>query len=162
MVRPQINSVKHIVQVSLANVVGGAVTNISLALASDVGDIDSVTEVRIGSSIKAVYIELWLTSDDATQSSTVAILEKQPIAGDNITAAEIASLNSYSNKNNIFYITQGLLGQAINTATPLMRGWFKIPKGKQRMSISSKIQLSVLAQSDGVNLCGFALYKEYF
>ncbi len=162
MVRPQIHSDKHIINFSLAAVTAGNVTSLGLALATAVGDVDSETEVRVGCTIKAVYIEMWLTSDDATQSSEVSILEKQPIAADNITAAEIADLNSYTNKNNIFWITQGLVGQKVNTATPIMRGWYKIPRGKQRMSIGTKLTLSILAQSDGLQLCGFALYKEYY
>ncbi len=162
MVRPQVNSVKHIIQHSLTGIVAGNVSNNAVALAAQVGDIDSETEVRIGCSIKAVYLELWLTSDDATQSSTIMVLEKQPIAADNITAAEIADLNPYPNKNNIFYITQGLVGQKVNTATPFVRGWFKIPKGKQRMARGDKINVSILAQSDGINFCGFFLYKEYY
>ncbi len=160
--RPTINSQKHIVQVSLTGIVAGAIRNEGIATAVRAADADAATEVRVGSVVKAVFIEMWYTSDDATQSSLTVCLEKLPDGGDNLTFGESQALDGYFNKSNIFYITQGLIGPKVGTAIPFMRGWFKIPKGKQRMTEKSKLVLNTSAISDGVNLCGFITYKEYY
>ncbi len=157
-----INTTKHIIQVGPQSVTLGAILNQGLAVATRVGNVDAQNEVRIGSLVKAVYVELWCTSDDATQSSLILTLEKLPLAGDPMTVGDSAALDSYFNKNNVFYITQGLIGQQANNGIPFMRGWFKIPKGKQRMSEGSRINLNISAVLDGVRICGVVIYKEYF
>ncbi len=157
-----VNSTKHIVQIGPSTVALGAILNQGIAVATRVGDVDALNEVRIGSNIKAVYLELWLTSDDATQSSGIITLEKIPLASDPMAVGDAAALDSYFNKNNVFYITQGLMGPAIGNAVPFVRGWFKIPKGKQRMSEGSRINLNISAVLDGLRICGVVIYKEYY
>ncbi len=157
-----INSQKHIIQIGPQSVTLGAILNQGLAVAVRVADADAANEVRIGSLVKTIFIELWCTSDDATQSSGIITLEKLPLATDPMTVGDSAALDSYFNKNNVFYITQGLIGQQANTGIPFLRGWFKIPRGKQRMSETSRINLNISAVLDGVRICGFATYKEYY
>ncbi len=157
-----INSQKHIVQIGPQSVVLGAMLNRGLALSVRAADADANNEVRVGSVIKAMYVELWLTGDDATASSVILSLEKLPLASDPMTVGDSAALDAYHNKNNVFYITQGLLPPNTASGIPLMRGWFKIPKGKQRMAELDRINLNVSAVLDGVTICGNVIYKEYY
>jgi len=157
-----INSTKHIIQIGPVTVALGAIRNESLALATEVGDVLTVTQCRIGAVVKAVYIELWISSDDATQSSVTVTLEKLPDATNNMTAGESSALQDYVNKHNVFYTSQGLTGTNATSGIPFLRGWFKIPKGKQRMTRGSKIVLNVRALTDGLTICGFSTYKEYY
>jgi len=157
-----INTQKHILQIGPQSVALGAILNQGIAVAQRAADADAVNDVRVGSIIKAVYVELWCTSDDATQSSLILTLEKLPNAADPMTVGDAAALDVYHNKNNVFYTTQGLIGQQANNGIPFMRGWFKIPKGKQRMSEDSRLNLNVSAVLDGVRICGVVIYKEYY
>jgi len=161
--RAPITSVKHYVQLSLANVALGAISKVAIADAVDVQNIAAVSEVREGSVIKAVYVELWVTSDDATQSSGTVTLEKKPAQTPAMTAGQSSALMTYPNKKNILYTTQGLFAsKTVGNPIPIMRGWFKIPKGKQRFGFDDQLVLNLHAVSDGLNFCGFFVYKEYY
>ena len=62
MVRPMVHSTKHYVQQSIGTVVVGTNENTNFAAAVEVSDKNLVTEVEEGSTIKAVYLELWIRS----------------------------------------------------------------------------------------------------
>ncbi len=157
-----INSQKHIVQIGPQSVALGSILNRGLALSARVADVDANNEVRIGAVIKAIYVEMWMSGDDAAQSSVIMTLEKLQLATDPMAVGEAAALDSYHNKNNVFYITQGLLPPNTAAAISFMRGWFLIPKGKQRMAELDRFNLNISAVLDGVTICGFATYKEYY
>ncbi len=161
MVRAIVTSRKHIIQNSLLSTASGAVTNITLANVVDRSAANTNLEIVQGSIIKAVYLEYWHTGDDAVQGSMIAVLEKLVAGATPIAAGQIAALDSYDNKRNVLHTFMGLLGP--NTQVPMtsVKGWFKIPKGKQRFSVGDKLTFSVFGQSDGVITCGFAIYKEY-
>ncbi len=156
-----VHSTKHYGQKSLANVTAGNVSVLTAARAVEVKDKDVENEVEEGCSIKAIYCEFWLTSDDAAQGSFAVSLERKPGTAPNITYAESITLNDYDNKKNILYTTMGLLPTNVGSPIPLLRGWFKIPKGKQRMGKGDQIQLNISAISNGLNYCGFFTFKEY-
>lgn len=119
------------------------------------------TEVEVGAVVKAVYVEIWVTSDDTAQSSLSASVEKVPRLTDLMTFAESQGVHDYFNKNNIFYITQGLVTPNIQSGVPFLRGWFKIPKGKQRMDKESAIVLNLSAITNGLTVCGVFIFKDY-
>ncbi len=158
--RPQVHTEKHIVQFSLASVASGAITILTIADAVAVPS--TVTNVREGSTIASVFIEMWVQSDDTTQGSNISTLEK--LSGDmsGMAAGESASLNSYSNKKNVFHTRMGLISDQDSYPTNVMSGWYKIPKGKQRFGLSDKLVLNLHGQSNGFTLCGFATYKEQY
>ncbi len=162
MVRPTVNSNKHYVQQSLATVLGGAQLNIVIADGIDAPG-SSPIGVRVGSSIKAVFIEMWARGSELSPGTVLMTFYKKGAGDAAITLAEAASLHTYNNKKNIFYHTQGLSNDTDSTATPFIRQWFKIPKGKQRMGLNDQLQLNVFSQGaiDQV-ICGFMTYKEYF
>ncbi len=162
MVRPTVNSVKHYNQFSPTTIVAGAISNLSIIDAVALVDVSDADEVREGAIIKAVYIEIWLTSDDAAQASFQAILEKIPAGATPPTFSIANSLTAYDNKKNIFYVTRGLGSTTTGTPIPVIRGWYKIPKGKQRFGLGDTLRLDLSAIANGLTFCGFFLFKEYF
>ena len=158
--RPRINTEKHYVQHSQFAVAAGAITNLVIASAKAIPT--AANHVREGAVISAVYIEMWLVSDDASFSTSIVTLEKLPGVGATMTAAEAALLNDYQNKKNIFYTQMGLTPGNAQYPLATIRGWFKVPKGKQRMGLDDALVLNILGQSDGLAGCGFMTYKEQF
>ncbi len=160
--RPVVNTEKHYVQASLGSVTAGNITNIEIV--KGVAAPTTALHVREGALVSAIYVEMWITTDDATRGSTIVTLEKRPGAGTAVAmnAAQSAALHDYPNKKNIFHCQMGLTPD--NTQFPMasIKGWFKIPKGKQRMGLDDKIYLNIHAQSNGVSFCGFFTYKEQF
>ncbi len=151
-------------QNSLSNAAAGGKIGINLVDAVNVADITPTNPilVREGCTIKAVYLEYWISSDDATQGTMVALIEKMPNNTAPADAAEMANLDQYENKNNVFEIHMGLTNEKDGVAQPVFRGWIQIPKGKQRFALGEKLSISFLAQSNGINICGTTIYKEYY
>ncbi len=158
-----ISSQKHYVQMSLTPVTTGARINNPLAIARESTSADLVDEVTEGSVIKAIYIELWIQGTSGTQTSIV-ILEKAVAGAVGAAFANMAGLGTYLNKKNVLFTHQGITGNdGVSGPQNIMRGWYKIPKGKQRMGLGDRLVLSVANQTSGgdINFCGFAIYKEY-
>ncbi len=156
--RAPVTSVKHYVQTSLSTVLAGASTAITLA--SVVDQPNAGAEVHAGSVIKAVFVELWVRAGDTSPGSTLVTLLKAP-DGQTPSFADMADLDNYNNKKNIFYHTQGLTNDQDADAIPFVRQWFKIPKGKQRFGTGDTLFLVVSAQALDNIICGFTVYKEY-
>ncbi len=160
--RPRVTARKHYVQISLAAVASGAITNLTIADARQDPDRTVPNEIREGAVVTAVYCEMWIQSDDATAGSSIITLVKIPGSGAsaNMTTTESALLNDYDNKKNVFHTQMGLTPN--NTQFPMatIKGWFKIPKGKQRFGLLDRLMLNVHGQSNGLTLCGFFIYKE--
>ncbi len=156
-----IQAVKHYVQQSLATVTGGTLNNFVLAdaLARDAAQ-TSVSVIE-GSVIKAIYIEMWIRSSEVSPGTVLATFVKVPDRAIP-TFVDMTALHDYTNKKNVFYHTQGLTNDADANGIAFVRGWFKIPKGKQRMGLGDRLILCIASQAaiDNV-ICGFATYKEY-
>ncbi len=162
MVRPMVHSQKHYVQLSLTEVLAGAAQSFVIAESVQVVDKNSVQEVENGSTIKAVYVETWVKAGVATNlGQVVAMLVKLPSGVGTATTTEMAALGNYDNKKNILYTTQGLVNNEDQNAKILVKGWFKIPKGKQRMGLGDSIEVRIFAQTTTLDWCGFTTYKEY-
>ncbi len=161
MVRPILSSIKHYVQNSLFTIASGAISNRIIIDAVRVASASGLSEVIEGSVIKAVYLEYWVITDDASSGTVITTLEKIPSAAGSMTTSESAALDSYSNKKNIFYTQMGLISPNVQFPTNVIKGWFKIPKGKQRFGLGDELRLNIHAQSNGISACGFATYKEY-
>lgn len=163
MVSPVIHSKKHILQQPVAEVTIGTISNIIIARSDDAPTNASPTEVAVGSLIKAVYIEMWLRGNDATNPSNVQVsFEKLENGGTPMTFTQSTLLNIYPNKSNIFYVTQGLLaGGDGESPLPFMRQWYKVPKGFQRMALGDSLMLNISALNHDVDRCGLFLFKEY-
>ncbi len=161
MVRPMVHSTKHYVQQSIGTSVPGTLTNTNIVSAVDVAAKDLVSEVEEGSSVKAVYIEMWLRSAATSAASFTFIVYKRIQNGAFADATEMAALGDYDNKKNVLFTSQGLLNDVDSTAMSVIRGWIKIPKGKQRMGLGDNITWTLSAIGQSINFCGFQIYKEY-
>ncbi len=161
--KPIIQSRKHYIQVNLTTETTLATINAEqIILAVAPSAVNTAKEVETGSIVKAVYVEMWLTSDDTAGSSFVMSLEKVdggvPAA---MTYTQSIDLENYVNKKNILYTTMGLVGPNDEQPLPLIRQWFKIPKGKQRFGLGDTFRLNISAITNGLTWCGFFTYKEY-
>ncbi len=161
--RPKIQTVKHYVQWTITPVsVGTTVTEI-IANSLPRNDANTSVEVTEGSTISAVYVELWVIGQSDSASGNVLVsFYKKPGGESTMSQAEHVALFDYDNKRNVMYHTQGITNDGVANATPFVRQWFKIPKGKQRMGLKESLNLAISTQAEAVNYCGFALYKEQF
>ncbi len=151
---------KHYTNFSPTNIAAAGISVSSVAIAVAVVDKNSSNEVEEGDLVKAVFIERWLTSDDATQSSFVLSVEKLPGNQPTMTFAQSIAMNTYPNKKNILYVTEGLVSPVAQNPTPVIRQWIGIPKGKQRMGLGDRILVNIAAIANGITFCGFNVFKE--
>ncbi len=160
--RSPINSAKHYVQVSLSAVAASAAVDVPIAVAVEAPSADTPQEVREGAVVKAVFVEMWCRADSTTGGTILLSLIKRNGNGADITFAQSIALHDFLDKKNVLYHTQGLTNIAAGVATPFIRQWFAIPKGKQRMGLGDKLYLNLSSQTEGHLICGFMTYKEYF
>ncbi len=159
--RPVIHSTKHYVQQTRSSVatVSASAIDIIRSVESTVANL--VDEVAEGSNVRAVFVEMWLL-DSSNDGSFIVVLEKVPGLVGNMTFANANALGTYDNKRNILYVTQGLsANNGVGNPVPIIRQWFKIPKGKQRFGLGEKLKLHIV--NNGLNnleFCGFFTYKE--
>ncbi len=160
--RPPIHSVKHYVQTSLTTIATGIKLDILLIDAVKLLDVSLVSEVAEGAVVKAIYIELWILGDTG-DASQITVLAKQPSGLSAFNTTQMAALGAADNKKNILFVSQGLASNdGIANPINIMRGWYKIPKSKQRFGLGDTLKLQIFAQgAAGLEICGFATYKEY-
>ncbi len=159
-----ITSRKHYVQFTQFTVSTATVNDQVVCRGAEMSTVNAAAECVEGSSIKAVFCEIWLVSGNNTipGASFVMTIEKAPANIGGPTFSQMTTLDAYSNKKNILYSTQGLVGIANSNPTPLFRQWIKIPKGKQRMGLNDRIRVSI-ASIGGQDLvgCGLYTFKSY-
>ncbi len=164
MVAP-INTVKHYVHRQNTATVSAGIASIVIVDAVVAPATANSFNVKEGSLVKAIHYELWLISQGATGTFTQfdVIIEKVPSNQDSVTAAQIVNLGAYTNKKNILFSSQGVIGAGVDGqgALPVIRGWLLIPKGKQRMGLSDRIVLSFSPTGQTTNNCGLFTYKEW-
>ncbi len=159
-----IHSKKHIVQISQATVGQGLIVTTNLVAAAEAQSTtpDGVNE---GATVKNCYVEFWVSQDSASVvGSYTVVLMKRPGGSASITTANMAALHDYQNKKNILFTAQGLLTPNDGGQIPVLRTWYKIPKGKSRFGLGDKLQLIIRnnnATAIDINLCGVAIFKEY-
>ncbi len=159
-----IHSKKHIVQISQATVAQAAVV-ITDIVDSIEGASSQPDQVNEGATVKNCYVEFWVSQDSASVvGSYTVVLYKRPGGNVAITASNMAALHDYNNKKNILFTAQGLLTPNDGGQVPVIRGWYKIPKGKSRFGLGDKLQVVIRnnnATAIDINFCGLAIYKEY-
>ncbi len=165
MVAP-INSIKHYVQDNLRGITTGAISNVVLVSAVTVASAGGNSfDVEEGAIVKAIHMDFWVGNNGGTGTfgQWNSILEKVPSGQNAATAAQMLNLGSYSNKKNILYSFQGDISAGIDGAPtiPHIRGWFLIPKGKQRFGLGDRLILSETPTGQDCTVCGMATYKEY-
>ncbi len=162
MVAP-INSTKHYVQFSNAATPDGTIRGIVLVDGVVASAVNLASEVEEGGIVKAVFIEWWYKGNSADGGTVqfTTVLEKVPAGATSISVSELSNLMTYPNKKNILFTSQGVLGDLQTQAIPVIRNWFKIPKGKQRFGLGDRLILNVIPIGATMNNCGFSIYKEY-
>ncbi len=156
-----INTVKHYTHHPQFNVAASGITSINVSDAVAVASKDAANEVEEGSLVKAVYLEFWLTVNGAALGSATMALEKRVASDAAMTFAESQNLGAYTNKKNILWTFEGLLPGNGQNPVPILRQWFKIPRGKQRQGLADKIVLNLASIVGGLTACGFTTYKEW-
>jgi hypothetical protein len=152
---------KHYVQESVFTVGLGALVSRNPVTAVDRTVANFAFEVAEGSIVKAIYLEYWVTSDGASSGSFVMSVEKVPGGTSTMTYAQSIALDAYPNKKNILYTTQGITNPRGGVATPFIRQWISIPKGKQRFGLGDLLRINFSGITTGADVCGLAIYKEY-
>ncbi len=162
MVAP-INSIKHYVQRANVSIASGAIRVDDIVTSVVAPAATNTSDVTQGSVVKAIYLEYWLWGAGASGTDTQFnfMFLKLPVATSDPTFANINNLGAYTNKKNIFYHSSGVLGGVDNNSIPVVRGWFMVPKGKQRMGLSDKLVIATSTSGAALQLCGFSTYKEY-
>ncbi len=162
--KPIIKSKKHIFQISQSTVAQAAAAHTTFITAQEATG-TAPNHVEEGAIVKACYVEFWLSQDSASVvgSYTVTLL-KDPGGNALLTSAQMAALHDYDNKKNILFTAQGLLAPNDGGQVAVLRGWYKIPKGKQRFGLGDTLTVSVRnnnATAIDINFCGLAIFKEY-
>jgi len=162
LVRPMVHSRKHYVQNTLATIGTGAKVRLNYVTSVEDTAANLANEVAEGSTVKAIYVELWAIGATLDQFFTAVVI-KIPGGGTTPSLTDMANLNAMPNKKNVFYTTQGLASNdGVGNPIPLLRAWVKIPKSKQRMGLGDIIEFVIMSRgSDDIKICGFATYKEY-
>ncbi len=161
--RPIISSQKHIVQTSLSLIQEQTVLNTVVAV-SVANEPATSNQVVVGSVVKAIWFEYWLLGESAQPCTATWTIEKVAKSDDPMTQSEGQDLMDYGNKSKIVKMGQGVIGDSNSNPIPVIREWVKVPKGMQRMALGDRwfINVSCIGEADnGLELCGFALYKEY-
>ncbi len=161
--RPVIKTKKHIFQISQSTVgQAAAVSSIFIEAKEGTGTTPEVVEE--GAIVKACYVEFWVSQDSASVvGSYTVILYKDPGGTNAATQTNIAALHDYTNKKNILFTAQGLLTPNDGGQVPVLRGWYKIPKGKQRFGLGDRMIVGIRNNNStaiDINFCGVAIYKE--
>ncbi len=158
--RPRVITTKHIVQQSLATATAGNRINIKLISAVAASDVNLASEIQEGSVISAIYLEYWIKTNDSSEGTAIAVVTKLSNGVANPSSGEMALLNDYQNKKNIFFTFMGLTNPNTGVGTPMLHMWLKIPKGKQRFGLGDELVLTLLSQTGTLQLCGFTIFKE--
>ncbi len=158
--KPIIRSTKHVVQAPFSQITTGTSENILISRSVESSVANVATEVAEGEVIKAVFVEMW-TQNSANDGHEVVILEKTVGNTLGATFTDLANLFSYVNKKNILFTHEGLTSNdGVGNPLPIIRQWFKIPKGKQRFGLGDRLVLSISnPSSNNLNRCGVFIYK---
>ncbi len=162
--RPIIKSKKHIFQISQSTVSQAAVVNTIFVDAQETTS-TSPQGIEEGAIVKACFVEYWVSQDSASVvGSYTVILYKLPGAAVAAATGDVAALHDWDNKKNIFFTAQGLLTPNDGGQVPVMRSWYKIPKGKQRFGLNDRMVVCIRnnnATAVDINFCGQVTFKEY-
>ncbi len=162
--RPPIHSKKHYVQISQGTVGQALVVSTTLAAGSETPS-TTPSIVEEGAIVKACYVEFWLSQDSASIVGSYTVILYKNASGAGLAGpTALAALHDYDNKKNILFTAQGLLTPNDGGQVPVLRQWYKIPKGKQRFGLGDSLVLAIRnnnATSIDINFCGLAVYKEY-
>ncbi len=161
--RAIINAIKHYVQFENTEIASGARRTIVAVRAVGQSLVTDTEDVVEGSIIKAIFIEIWVHSKATAglENKFQLVVAKHPSGSSSISFTEMNNLMAYDNKKNILLFSQGVTGDLTTQSIPIVRQWFKIPKGKQRFGLGDRLDIAVSATGFVFDSCGFCTFKEY-
>ncbi len=161
--KPPINSVKHIVQFSNTDIASAALgVHVMIDAVAKSTVRTATNQVDEGSIIKAVFVEGWLANQSTTNDTQQNyIICKLPNGVSNPTVTNMLNLQSWENKGNVLYTTQGNLQPNSTPSFPAYKGWISVPKGKQRFKLGDRFASFMTPTGNTTAHCGMAIYKEY-
>ncbi len=156
-------SKKHFVPQTNTIIASGAILNVPVIEAVIAPAVANSRSVIEGATIKAVFLEYWMRGNDSlgNASQQIFTVEKVPAGATSMTAGQSLALQSYPNKKNILFTSQGILGDLETVPVPILRQWIKIPKGKQRFGLGDELIINFASGGGAFRVCGMAIYKEY-
>ncbi len=154
-----IKSDKHEITWSNLAQDASATTNIALATAVASADKNTATEVEIGSHIKSIYFEFNVAANTITNPKVLHWKVIGNRAGETITAA-----STYYQADRSRIIKRGMEMLPKDVGTVFKRIFVvRIPRTWQRMQANMSLTFAYVSTSaEPQNLCGFAIYKEYY
>ncbi len=160
--RAPIVSRKHYVQFTQFITSSASVTDHVIAQGVAIQNVNTASEVTEGSVVKAIFLEVWLLTNNTTAGTFVCAVMKSPVNSQAPTFSEMTTLDAFENKKNILFVSQGVLAPNGGNPTPVLRQWIKIPKGKQRIGLTDRLRVVIAAigSQDTVG-CAFYTYKSY-
>ncbi len=158
-----INSNKNVVN-SFTGLTSGTKTSVSIADAQDSATLAVTQDVERGCSIKAIWIEFWITASelfaDAITNGVDLYLFKNP--GQNLTSPIPGTIGSSNEKKFIFKTWKGIIGARSQGFPPYTwKGWVKIPKRYQRMGANDRWQMILQTTGSDALFCSNFVYKWY-
>ncbi len=144
---------------NLAADIGTATLIISLAKGVPPADKNASTECEIGSKVFGIYVEFNVAAETITNPK---ILHWAVQGGAEGSTKENPSLYYQSNRS--FILKRGMEMLPKDVSTVYKRTFVvAIPKKLQRQTADSYIDILFRASStETINLCGFAIYKEFY
>ncbi len=158
-----IDSNKNIVP-NLTACVAGTRVGVTIAQAVDAPAGATAIEVKRGSVIKAMWLELWysLSAEPTVGVSTIIDAYIWKNTGTNLTPPNPGTVGTSNEKKWVLKNWKGIVG-ARTQGFPAYtwKGWIKIPRGFQRMAQDDVWQLQFLATGTNGLACTNVIYKWY-
>ncbi len=144
---------------SLAADVGTASLIIPLVIGVASANKDTATECEVGSRINSIYVEMNMAAQTTTNPK---VLHWEVIGGPEGTTLENPTTYYQSNRAQISKRGMEMLPSSV--ATVYKRIFVvRVPKKMRRVQQDSFISLIFRCTStETINVCGFAIYKEYY
>lgn len=152
-----INSEKHEITWSF---LADASAGFTVDLAVGTKDVTSASEVRVGSVVNSVFVEFNVSNNASTLMVFHWKFQKSPFG----TALSNASTYDQVDKRFTFKRGMEMLPNSSTDTMQIKRIFvIRVPPRFRRMGDGDKLQLQFQKTSaTGTNLCGIAIYKEYF
>ncbi len=173
-----INAIKNIVDqqgVLIADTAPSGQLLKTIVTGVDNPAVDAATnEVQAGSTVTSIYLSLFFgTKGNASAVNPEVVdwyiiydvagrMSEGGTFGNGAAVLPIASSAGESvNRNQILHMEKGIVGDAADGSKMVFAGVIRIPRGKQRIGIGTKIHIVAQKQEGDKFFCLKAIYKYY-
>ncbi len=155
-----VKSDKHeITWSSLAADIGTSTLTVPLVIGVASANKDTATECEVGSRVNSVYLEMNIAAQTTTNPK---VLHWEMQGGPEGTTLENPTTYYQGNRSQIF--KRGMEMLPTDTSTVFKRIFVvRIPKKMRRIQENGFISILFRCTStESINICGFAIYKEFY